>query len=550
MNKEEQKRREEELDRFWNIDDLIPAKRNVIPTRADVEAVEIVVDAKKEKTEAASSKISSQTRFIPPHTPTEHSQPRLPDLEYTPEDSLISTVRIFRQKSNYAYYEGFVADALRLYNVQGRECEHVPFFSYVPQYSQMRREQLEWYLWWRECFRQGNCLTTDYSYLLLYVYEILNLGTRIDVASGQEALCRLWLHYREIFHQLDTYLPEWICDYSLIHCLPPPTLFETRETHQAMLHCTLKEFYIPAGEVEGIVRGLIVFASNYDYSKSKFYKEDTKALFNHTIASALKNVFLKMGGKSGGFFEAGAAESGRLVRNAFANALCAASNKYKIAVEYTSLSCSQSIRYLITDVIKYTENCIRAHLGIRARLGIYALPQNLRKTVENTCLTLSVRPANQTHKVAEAAEELTYAHLYDTPRKPLSLSGAAAIEQSSWDTTRRLIEAFGDAEAPPDAGPCATIPLPSPQAPTERTESAIPVRYHLFLRAVMGGKAEEVRAAARSMGKMADAILDEINECVADTLGDILLEENNGEISIIEDYLVWAKEQLTTGKDE
>ena len=550
MNKEEQKRREEELDRFWDIDALIPAKRPVKPTRADVEAVEIVAETQNPTKQATSANAPSQTHFIPPHTPTDRAQPRLPDLEYNPTDSLISTVRIFRQKSSYAYYESFVADALRLNDVQGQECGHVPFFSYVPQYSQMRREQLEWYLWWRESFRACNYLATDYSYLLLYAYEIINLGARINPTRGQEALCRLWLHYREVFHQLDTYLPEWICDYSLIHRLPPPTFLGAREIHLAMQRCTLKEFYIPVGEVDGIVRGLIVFASNYDYSKSKFYKADTKALFDDTITSAVRNVFLKMGGKSGGFFEAGAPESGRLVRNAFANALCAASNKYKIAVEYTSLSCSQSIRYLITDVIKYTENCIRAHLGIRARLGIYALPQHLREVVEATCQALSVMPRRQTREATEAAAELTYAHLYDAPRKPMSLSGASAIEQSSWDTTRRLVEAFEEVEEPPAIEPTEPIFAPTQQSTKKEAESAIPAIYHPFLDAVIRGDADGVRTAARSLGKMVDAVLDEINECATDVLGDILLEECDGKICMIEDYLAWAEEQLTTGKDE
>ena len=215
-----------------------------------------------------------------------------------------------------------------------------------------------------------------------------------------------------------------------------------------------------------------------------------------------------------------------------------------------TLSCSQSIRYLITDVIKYTENCIRAHLGIRARLGIYALPQSLREVVEATCQAHSVKPRRQTREATEAAAELAYAHLYDAPRKPLSLSGASAIEQSSWDTTRRLVEAFEEKEAPPTIAPPEPISRPIQESPKAETESAIPAIYHPFLRAVMREDADGVRSAARAMGKMADAVLDEVNQCAADALGDILLEECDGKICMIEDYLAWAKEQLTTGKDE
>jgi hypothetical protein len=47
-------------------------------------------------------------------------------------------------------------------------------------------------------------------------------------------------------------------------------------------------------------------------------------------------------------------------------------------------------------------------------------------------------------------------------------------------------------------------------------------------------------AFCRSMGKMIDAVADEINGIAADVFGDVILEEGDGGYAVIEDY----KEQL------
>ena len=58
----------------------------------------------------------------------------------------------------------------------------------------------------------------------------------------------------------------------------------------AMSHCTLKEFYVPSGGVDGYLRALLVFCSNYDYRKSKFYIGENTELFDRIILGALREV--------------------------------------------------------------------------------------------------------------------------------------------------------------------------------------------------------------------------------------------------------------------
>ena len=242
QEKDSKMTREEELDRFWDIDALLPRQKRISYPSANTDTAEIEIPAQPTN---ENNTVGAQPirRFIPPHTEEEEKNAPLPELEYVPDNALIRRVKIYRPKSNYQYYESFVRDAMRLYPIHGEPCERRTFFSYVPQYSQMNRAQLEWYLWWRECVRRGEYLQTDYSYILLYLYELINLSDRLEVQSVQKSMLAIWENYREIYHQLDGYLAEWVCDFSLLHRLTIAEPLSQKLMNAAMTHSKLKEFY-------------------------------------------------------------------------------------------------------------------------------------------------------------------------------------------------------------------------------------------------------------------------------------------------------------------
>ena len=435
MNGDEKKRKKDELDRFWEIDSLIPPRRAPHYPH-DTEAVEI--ESEPPKANAPTGALSESAKipprsdapkphFIPPHTPEEQDGRPKPTLEYAPDNALVRCVRIYPHKSNFRYYESFVRDAARLYGIKGEECPRVPFFSYVPQYTQMNRAQLCWYLWWRENARQGNYLDTDYSYVLLYLYEIINLSDIMDAAESQSQLCRLWVRYRTIFRQMDSYLPDWICDYSLIHRLPPPDSQTGITLSAVMTHCTLKEFYVPCGGEGGYLLALLAFCSNYDYKKSKFYNEASADLFDRAVMGALALVTEHLSG-DGKLFSNANMDDSRMIRDAYTGALCAHRTKCRIEVEYCSFSRSHELRFFITDVVKYTENQVRSALGVRSRLTIYALPTSIRALLDT--YLRGILPKRMSQKArTESSEE--YEKLYDLQKTELSLSNAASIEKMS-----------------------------------------------------------------------------------------------------------------------
>ena len=564
MDEKEKKQREAELDRFWDIDALLPKKRAVQYT-ADTDAVDVVIEPimdgtpsrKGAKTESVPSEADRpKPRFIPPHTAEEFANQPTPDEEYTPDNALIHKVRIYRWKSDYRYYEGFVRDAVRLFSVKGVECPRVPFFSYVPQYSQMSRAQLEWYLWWRENVRNHVYPETDYSYLLLYAYELINLSDRMDAQASQNALCDIWIHYREVYHKLDSYLPEWICDLSLIHRLPPPKACTGKLLGAVMQYCTLKEFYVPSDKGDVYVRALLAFCSNYDYRKSKFYGEERQAVFDAAVPGALRALVEKTS-ENGRLFSNVGMDDNRLVRDSYNGAICSYRIKRRIEVEFCSFSRSHELRYFITDVVKHVENRVRGAMGIRSRLTVYALPTPMRAILDEYLDRTLPKRVHEDRRAKQEAEPQPYEKLYDLPQKALSLSEATEIERLSWETTERLVEAFETAEreecvqeAPPTPVQTSLSGMPaSTYAEADEDGQALldALRPYLaFLQAVADGDHLLQERIARETGLPIEVVADTVNALAAEHMGDILLEESDCGFAVIEDY----RETLTALLDD
>lgn len=548
---DEKKRREAELDAFWDIDALIPPKRTPHYV-GNTETAEIVLEP-FETTQSSPVPDRSQPippptdsspkrHFIPPHSAEEEQKALAPDVEYTPDNALVRCVRLYRWKSSYRYYESFVRNAVKLYPIRAGECTRVPFFSYVPQYSQMTRQQLEWYLYWREGARQGIWRDTDYSYVLLYIYELINLSDRLDPMEVQTALCSVWAHYRTIYRQLDSYLPEWICDHCLIHRLPPPALCTGELLSVVMAHCSLKEFYVPMSGDNGYISALLAFCSNYDYRKSKFYSGENVALFDRVIAGALNEV-TRLVSTDGRLFVSAKMDDSKLLRDAYTGALCSFRIKRKIEVDYCSFSRTHELRYFITDVVKHTENRLRGVIGVRSRLSVYALPVAVRSHLDAYLDGVLPQRRSVSQKEEAPAE---YEKLYDLPKTELSLSGAAEIERLSWETTERLVEAFEENGGQPPIPETPPVPMPDPIWTAEEekipdTESAW-TQYLPFLRAALEADRKGETDAAAALGRSLDVIADEVNTLAAELLGDILLEEDgSGAFAVIEDYLELAE---------
>ena len=492
---------------FWNLDDLLPPSKKVPASKGfspDTSAVEITVPAgvlpgditvnpvlapgtgatqpaAPEETAPARGTLTGtggvfvdadvplRERPVNPYAAKEPPREE-PETVYRPEHSLLHEVRIYPWRTAYTYYEQFRVHALKLHPREGSECAEVDFFSYMPQYTQLTREQLHYYLWWRTNFRKGIYLHAAFSYLLLYLYEQINLSGKIPPEEGQQNILRLWLSYRGEHPRLDVLVREWLCDYSLLHRLPPPAL--PRALYGELLAgCRLKEFYVSGWQgAEEEVLAILLFCNNYDYKKSKFYRADTAELYDRVLSGAVAAALSFFREKNGGIGHSAGVST--ITRDAFAGAVCSYRLKRRIEVDYASFSHTHELRYIMTDVLKYAENAIRASISVKSRLTVYQISTELRRVLD--AYLEGTIPKKAPIRYEKKAEP-DYEKRYEIPVRPISPEHAARIEVESWETTRRLVEAFGgDGEPTPEPPVTGNRTVATTAPPATENQTAPP----------------------------------------------------------------------------
>ena len=603
--------RKREMDDFWDVEKLLPerpARRVPPPRREAPTAVEVELTTNprpsRESTAAPSpAPVASvpltvtvgasapnnadggdgdgTVRYVPPHKRGEGSN--APISEYAPDGVLLHRVRVYGWQTGYHYFDSFVEDALRYDAMKPpRTAQMAGFFSYFPQYTQLSRRAEAWYLFWREYVRQGQYPDTDYAYILLYLFELINLPVEqtSQAVERRDAMAKVWVAYRKPYPQLDHYMCEWLCDYCLVHGLTAPVDLLAPALDAIISEARLKEFYLSAAvrlpEGEGAddtalaTAGILMrHCCQYDYRKSKFAGGEHKKLFDSTIPAAVAHVLPLLLGANGQKPVGKPAITmldSTVTRDAFVGALCSYRNKRRIEVEYTSFSRSHELRFLMGDMVKHVENRLRSWIGVRSKLSVMSLPIPLRDALDAYLAPLEP-PRSAIPVKKKEVERPAYEALYDLPRKEVSLLDAEAIEAQSWETTKILVEAFGDGQnengAAPERivepAPTAQIVEPAPAEkfagaaeptkfagaaePTSPAEPAAPspsplAPYAAFIKAALDGDPTALKTAAKTLGKMPDALAEEINGLTTDgEIGDMILEDDGmGGYTVIEDY--------------
>ncbi len=532
---EDREKKQIELDDFWDISDLIPKKQTTFGRAASFETAPISLTSQKaEGKQPQSTENTVLTRYVTDPSESRLTRKELFDSErsYEPTDSLLHKVTLKHIKCEYRYYDEFLQDAVKYQARQGEPCDYEPYFSYKPMYNQLNEKQLSYYLWFRECFLKGLELQIDPSYVLLYVYELINLGDRLDVCQSQRLLTELWKRYHDRFPELSTNLSAWICDFSLLHRLPPPV---NGSSELAKKVTALKEFYLPMpkGDAEGCAKALLKFCTSYDFRGSKFYTDENKDLFDCHIFSALVQA-IHYYSEDGRMLSHSSFQDSKLIRDAYAGALCTAEQKYRIEVEFCSFSRSNELRFLVGDIVKYSENKLRAYLGVKSKMTVYSIPNEVKELLE-TYFSEALPPRRAIRTIRE---KQAYETLYDLPVKPLSLRNAAQIEIDSWSTTKELVSAFEE-ENHIEIQPISE-PIPKENVLAEKPqENDLQSRLQVWqepLQALLAGDSKAFEKLAKEQGNMPEVLMEEINEVAVEVLGDALIEEIDGSYGIIEDY--------------
>jgi len=517
-----------ERDDFWDIEKLIPKKKNnILPFSTKEKTVDYVIPGEREEC-AENNKLT-----VPVSSANEKEC-----ITYKYESGFIRTVTINKFIDKYDFYGNFRKAALVYYDFKTPKCDFVPFYSYMPQYSQLTSPQKSFYFYWRDMVRRKKYIKTDYSYLYLYVYEILNLPDKIPAEEGLELLLSLWRAYRDELPAIDHNMSLWVQDYCLIYGIPCPTEKISDFIFDVIGTAEFKEFYLADVATMGDdgTAAMIAYLSDYDWRCGRYAGGDNREAYRKHLLGAMGMLISELW--RDGIINSGSGELAKIQRNAFRNSLCTHSVKCRIDIEYLPVSKVDNIRRSVTAALKYTENKLRALIGVKSRIGVKELPEKY-KAIIDAYFSDVFEKAN---KERQREMQPEYERLYDAESSGISFEGADEIERLSWTTTARLVatEEFEDVEEE-----YSVLPEPETSAESNEFDSySLNTEEIEFVDACLRGDAEKIKLLAASIGMVGDAVKDKINEAFADGFGDIIIEGDFPNFYVISDYEEDIKEWL------
>ena len=435
----------------------------------------------------------------------------------------------------------------------------------MPQYSQLTKPQKDYYFYWRSELRRGNYIKTDYSYLYLYVYEIINLPDIIEPKQGVNLLCKLWRAYRKDLPRIDFYFSIWVSDYCLVHGLECPLAELQDFIFDVIKASDFKEYYF--GDLGNMTRSgvwtMLAYLSDYDWHKG-FYsivgkdggnsEQKGKAeIYESLLEGAMRRILPSIWNLC--LQETDSGETTKITRSAFPNTLCTHSVKCRLEIEYYPLSGSAAIREGITAAVRYTENKLRALFGVKSRIMVKQLPENYRELIDAYFADLT----KKTEKAVKQRNIPEYEKLYEAPREKLSFAGADEIERQSWDITMRLCDTedyIEYAECKNDDAPVMAMESVESETKTEAADILIEntgIEPQSESTETYGLSSDEIRYITALVdgdtiygGDIPeDSLVEKINEAFSDGFGDIIIEHNGSNYEIIEDYkediIEWLK---------
>lgn len=537
----DKKKTSDDDDSFWNINYMLPPKHSLASFSHDTDTVEIEVSPSVKPVDNSSAddahdKVSSLSKTIPVRRASDLLDSVPFSYTYIPENPLIKQITITEWDSRYTFYKKFRDDALKYFDREGYECQFVPIYLSIPQYSQMNPEQFRYYFWWRSNIRKGVYPETAYSYILLYVYEILNLPEKITPQKGLLMLADIWNAYRSNFWKLDMYIPEWMCDYCCIHKLSPPYEYLGNLRMIIFNFASFKEFFIEprTDRNEMYYLALLETCSDVNWRKSKFYTEETSDFFERHMKAAFIYTAQRLAPINKHFIPFGDNTLYTTVtRTSYIEALCVYDNKRKITAEYYAVSRSPELRQTVGNIIKLIENNIRMLLGIKSRYQTSGVDENVKRIVSEYFAPFKIADKKASKNTQPEPE---YMKQYEASSSGITVENAKNIEQSSWEITEKLVGAFDDTEASETESSETELSAGSNTAvgdvpPDTNDEKVTPVDKALVC--LFRGDMSGFRSAAEENNMLPDSLCELINETLYDIIGDICIE--NAEI--IEDYL-------------
>jgi len=372
-----------------------------------------------------------------------------PFYEYVPSYTAFTNVRIEDWTVNYQLYDDFLRDVRKYFTVNINPGDghfsspagelppqNVHYFSFRPQFREMNREQLRFYFYFRGQALAGKLPQADLTYMLLLVYEIINAPELYPPQSAIATLLSLWKGYRAQYPRADRFMSDWVADYCLIHRLTLDFGAIEEILPDVWGATSFRCFYLdPAALTKHrYIPYLIDKYSEYNYKKSNFYVEEHRELFDTHIPAMLEYMFEKLGPSV--FDISGESEELTVTREAYLSAVAVRSIKKRIIYKTVQFAQNARLKDLVTNAVRYSENCVRAHIKIKTRLQRVMLPEPAVAALDGYA-AVRIPPPVAVKKPAhdgEIEEESAPARFAD-----VDITAANVIERQSWKTTGKLV---------------------------------------------------------------------------------------------------------------
>ncbi|ACL75324.1 TerB N-terminal domain-containing protein [Ruminiclostridium cellulolyticum] len=449
------------------------------------------------------------------------------------------------------YYEKayrFLERARSFEHYKADSAKYVPFSCEWPTYDSMSIHQREWYFWWREQVRMGLYLETDLSYVLVYIYELVNLVGVSDPIDGYEKLYTIWEIYRNKYLKLDFHLLEWIMDYIIINDCPIDFIEILKDNISRCPYFHLPDFLIPYytdEELSKMSTTLIARFIDYPLKKSKFYTGIHQELLDKYIPRAIAEVNFYLKDRFGkGIFELyKPTKFQKIIRVPFQGAVYGRRGEKELTATVIPYSQHGPLREFLTSVVKHTENKIRELKKFSGKLQGYTLERDIQRIIDKLIQKTAV------------SEIMTKAK----PKINIDTSKVKQLIKDSDQVCEKLISGLEEYETvsnkPEEVSDIEEYTIDGVISEDTLTDSGD--IYNILMLLTQdeknlikillqnGFEAEDELIVNQMQGIFIETLIDHINEISLDIIGDMLVSSKDSSKVIEEDY----REELLSLED-
>ena len=433
----------------------------------------------------------------------------------------------------------FFIDMFNYAPFEGKKAQFVSCNIPRPTYKDMNRQQQAWYFYWRTQARQDNYLDTDLSYILLYIYEIINgVGWRVP-QEGYECLLRIRRKYQNKYLYLDYFLPNWIFDFAQLHGIKHTLSLEGKPicfiSHTKV--DILIEQYAECVPLK-LPFALIEILSNLSYEKNMFYNEN-KALMHEAIPRvlALQDALLRKKTNFGFLQTYGPEYSFEQEYYTFEDAYCLKSNRI-LSITVKAYTVHARLTGHIAGLVRYAENTLREIKKYRSRLQGGRVNADTAKMVK---AFLKQEYGEKSAKIPREKVEITLnfediatlREQSDAVRAALEVENAIPVEneeQSPFLKTKTVTTLFDESKLSNELKELMECLTPPQQ---EALHTLLTTEH----------PEHELEKIAEHSMTMPQILLDEINELALRILDDVLIESDQ-EPRILDEYIPHLKQAI------